>query len=72
MPPSLAGRTAPVTGVSRRRGIGFAVASRLAAMGASLAVHHHRPHDVEEYGVDGRVIWMTSGQMLGPTGDKLA
>jgi 3-oxoacyl-[acyl-carrier protein] reductase len=46
----LAGRTALVTGVSRRRGIGFAVASRLAAMGASLAVHHHRSHDAEEYG----------------------
>jgi 3-oxoacyl-[acyl-carrier protein] reductase len=46
----LAGRTAVVTGVSRRRGIGFAVASRLAAMGASLVVHHHLPHDVAEYG----------------------
>ena len=46
----LAGRTAVVTGVSRRRGIGFAVASRLASMGASLAVHHHVPHDAEEYG----------------------
>ena len=46
----LAGRTALVTGVSRRRGIGFAVASRLAAMGASLAVHHHVPHDADEYG----------------------
>lgn len=46
----LAGRTAVVTGVSRRRGIGFAVAARLAAMGASLAVHHHLPHDVDEYG----------------------
>lgn len=46
----LAGRTALVTGVSRRRGIGYAVASRLAAMGASLAVHHHRAHDAEEYG----------------------
>ncbi len=44
------GRTAVVTGVSRRRGIGFAVASRLASMGASLAVHHHLPHDVAEYG----------------------
>jgi 3-oxoacyl-[acyl-carrier protein] reductase len=47
----LSGRTAVVTGVSRRRGIGFAVASRLAAMGASLAVHHHLPHDVAEYGI---------------------
>ncbi len=46
----LAGRSAVVTGVSRRRGIGFAVASRLASMGASLAVHHHAPHDVAEYG----------------------
>src|SRR5687768_15836338 len=46
----LAGRTAVITGVSRRRGIGFAVASRLALMGASLAVHHHLPHDLGEYG----------------------
>ncbi len=46
----LVGRTAVITGVSRRRGIGFAVASRLASMGASLAVHHHLPHDMEEYG----------------------
>lgn len=46
----LAGRTAVVTGVSRRRGIGFAVASKLAVMGASLAVHHHLPHDADEYG----------------------
>ena len=46
----MTGRTAVVTGVSRRRGIGYAVASRLASMGASLAVHHHLPHDAEEYG----------------------
>jgi 3-oxoacyl-[acyl-carrier protein] reductase len=46
----LAGRTAVVTGVSRKRGIGFAVASQLASMGASLAVHHHLPHDADEYG----------------------
>ena len=46
----LSGRTALVTGVSRRRGIGYAVASRLAAMGASLAVHHHLAHDADEYG----------------------
>jgi 3-oxoacyl-[acyl-carrier protein] reductase len=44
----LAGRVAVVTGVSRRRGIGFAVASRLAAMGASLYVHHYGPHDAAQ------------------------
>lgn len=41
----LIGKTALVTGVSRRRGIGFAVASKLAALGASVFIHHHRPHD---------------------------
>ena len=46
----LDGRAALVTGVSRRRGIGFAVARRLAEMGASLAVHHHLAHDLAEYG----------------------
>ncbi|MEP9384450.1 SDR family oxidoreductase [Nocardioides cheoyonin] len=46
----LAGRAALVTGVSRRRGIGFAVARRLARMGASLAIHHHAEHDKIEYG----------------------
>ena len=45
----LAGRVAVVTGVSRRRGIGFAIAARLARRGASLAVHHFAPHDATEY-----------------------
>lgn len=50
---SLHGRVALVTGVSRRRGIGFAVTSRLAAMGASLVVHHHRAHDeAQPWGAD--------------------
>lgn len=44
----LAGRTALVTGVSRRRGIGFAVATALAALGASVFIHHYRPHDLEQ------------------------
>nr|WP_314843113.1 SDR family oxidoreductase [uncultured Microbacterium sp.] len=43
----LAGRTALVTGVSRRRGIGFAVAETFARLGASVFLHHFRPHDVE-------------------------
>ena len=49
----LAGRTALVTGVSRRRGIGFAVARRLAEDGASVAIHHHRAHDLDQpWGAD--------------------
>lgn len=44
----LAGRVALVTGVSRRRGIGFAIASRLAAMGASVFIQHYGPHDSEQ------------------------
>lgn len=49
----LIGRVAVITGVSRRRGIGFAVASRLAAMGASLFIQHYRPHDADQpWGAD--------------------
>lgn len=49
----LAGHVAVITGVSRRRGIGFAVASRLAAMGASLFIQHYRPHDATQpWGAD--------------------
>ncbi|MGV0869371.1 SDR family oxidoreductase [Corynebacterium kalidii] len=42
----LAGKTALVTGVSRRRGIGFGVARTLAALGANVVIHHHRDHDL--------------------------
>jgi 3-oxoacyl-[acyl-carrier protein] reductase len=41
----LHGRTALVTGVSRRKGIGYAIAARLAELGADLFIHHHREHD---------------------------
>ncbi len=42
-----------VTGVSRRAGIGFAAACRLAAYGASVFCHHFVPHDREqEWGGD--------------------
>lgn len=43
----LAGKTAVVTGVSRRRGIGFATATTLAALGANVFFHHYRPHDLD-------------------------
>lgn len=47
------GRVALVTGVSRRAGIGFAIARRLAAAGASVFAHHHVPHDAERaWGAD--------------------
>lgn len=50
---SLSGRVAVVTGVSRRQGIGFAVARRLAEMGASLFCTHWAPHDAEQpWGAD--------------------
>lgn len=41
----LAGKTALVTGVSRRRGIGFAVTTQFARLGADVFLHHYRPHD---------------------------
>ncbi len=51
--PELQGRAAVVTGVSRRRGIGFATASRLAALGADLFVHSFTPFDAgQPWGAD--------------------
>ena len=53
MPGELAGRAALVTGVSRRIGIGWAIARRLGEMGASLYVSGWRPHDAEKpWGAD--------------------
>ncbi|NQX27234.1 SDR family oxidoreductase [Microbacteriaceae bacterium VKM Ac-2854] len=43
--PALWGKTVLVTGVSRRRGIGFAVAKRFAQLGASVYIQHWAPHD---------------------------
>jgi 3-oxoacyl-[acyl-carrier protein] reductase len=52
-PLPLRGRVAMVTGVSRRAGIGYAVARRLAALGASLFLHHYAPHDLAQpWGAD--------------------
>ena len=49
----LAGRVAVVTGVSRRIGIGFAVAERMAGMGADLLVQSHTAYDADQpWGAD--------------------
>ena len=47
-PLPLRGRVALVTGVSRRAGIGYAIACRLAGLGASLVIHHYAPHDRDQ------------------------
>ncbi len=44
----LAGRSALVTGAARRGGIGHAIATRLADMGASLCVQHLAAHDAAQ------------------------
>ena len=46
-----ASRVALVTGVSRREGIGFAVARRLAELGASIAIQGLPRHDEEQHGL---------------------
>jgi 3-oxoacyl-[acyl-carrier protein] reductase len=49
----LTGRVAIVTGASRRVGIGFAIAGRLAELGADLVVHGYAPHDADQpWGAD--------------------
>ena len=63
----LAGRTAIVTGVSRRVGIGYAVAGRLAGRGAAVLAHSWAPHDAEQpsgadpLGPDGVVAALRDG-----------
>ena len=68
-PLPLAGRTVLVTGVSRRIGIGHAIACRAADYGASIVAHHYRPHDVSQpWGADDVEAVMASirSHLVGP------
>lgn len=47
-PYPLRGASIVVTGVSRRAGIGYATACRLAAYGANVFCHHFSPHDADQ------------------------
>jgi 3-oxoacyl-[acyl-carrier protein] reductase len=49
----LKGRVALVTGVSRRKGIGLAIANQLAILGADVFIHSFTPYDADrEWGAD--------------------
>ena len=45
---SLNGRVALVTGVSRRIGIGYAIAKQLIGLGADLFLHSYAPYDEKQ------------------------
>ncbi len=60
----LRGRVAVVTGVSRRAGIGYAIARRLAALGASLFLHQYAPHDRDQPAVSAAGTDLPAGGLL--------
>jgi 3-oxoacyl-[acyl-carrier protein] reductase len=67
----LGGRIAVVTGVSRRAGIGFAIARRLLADGASVLVHSWTAHDAAQpWGADPAGIEAVIGELRGLCGDS--
>lgn len=71
-PLPLSGRTAVITGVSRRQGIGFAIARRLASMGADLFLQHHVPHDeAQPWGADSVTDLVRDLQSSSPDGVRV-
>jgi 3-oxoacyl-[acyl-carrier protein] reductase len=67
-----ASRVAVVTGVSRRRGIGFAIARRLLADGLTIFIHSWAPHDVEQPWAPGPSEQAAVIEELGGIGPRLA
>jgi len=67
----LTGRIALITGVSRRAGIGFGIAKRMLAEGASVVVHSWSRHDAEQsWGADAAGVQGVI-EALGGEGDQL-
>jgi 3-oxoacyl-[acyl-carrier protein] reductase len=67
------GRVALVTGVSRRAGIGFAIARRLAEAGASIFAHRQEPHDIDRpWGADPGGIDAVLDELRGGLADSSA
>lgn len=70
-------RAALVTGVSRRAGIGYAIARRLLRAGTRVVVAHHGPHDAAQaWGADDLADVLaglrTEGDLAGDVGADLA
>jgi len=63
----LKSRVALVTGVSRRAGIGFAIAKRLASLGADLCVQSFAPYDAARL-----VAWLATDDARWVTGQVIA
>ena len=58
----LSGRVALITGCSRRIGIGFATAKRMAELGADLFLHSFTPYDASQpWGADPDGIAIAGG-----------
>lgn len=63
----LAGRVALITGVSRRIGIGYAVARRLLESGADLFIQHYSPFDAAQpWGADDVNALIADLREIGP------
>jgi 3-oxoacyl-[acyl-carrier protein] reductase len=68
---ALGGRVALVTGVGRRRGIGFAIASRLVRDGADVMISHFGTHDAAQpWGADDPGAVLAALRALRPDGSQ--
>ena len=65
-------RVAVVTGVSRRKGIGFAIARRLLADGLTVCIHSWAAHDAEQPWAPGSNEQASVIEELGGVGPRLA